>query len=188
MTPLFDRRGTVKPQSEDVLGVRGRVELALSNVDGTLFYRSGPESRADTGHISHFDNIEWVGGGTHGKPATLPQGRKDDAGKLDMTLLDDMPRALKAVVQVMQWAIEDKKPVPYERGSWLGVGVERYRAAAARHRRDAAEQASAPNSPVQRVARKERDKETELLHLAHETVSNLFALELTLRELENERG
>lgn len=118
----------------------------------------------------------------------LPQGRKDDAGKLDMTLLDDMPRALKAVVQVMQWAIEDKKPVPYERSSWLGVGVERYRAAAARHRRDAAEQASAPDKGQKALARFQRDKETELLHLAHETVSNLFALELTLRELENERG
>lgn len=111
-------------------------------------------------------------------------GRKDDNGKLDMTLLDDMPRAIKAVVEVMQWAITDKKPVPYERGSWLGVHPDRYRAAILRHWRDGAEQAHKSQVP----AREQRDKETELLHLAHIATSALMALENTLRELEAQRG
>lgn len=104
-------------------------------------------------------------------------GRKDDTGKLDMNLLDDMPRALKAVVQVMQWAIVDKKPVPYERGSWLGVHADRYRAAVKRHDRDACEQAT-PEVP----ARFQLDKETNLMHLAHIATSALMALENALRE------
>lgn len=118
------------------------------------------------------------------QPATakVPTGRKDDTGKLDMNLLDDMPRALKAVVQVMQWAVEDKKPVPYDRGSWLGVQPDRYRAAIQRHHREANEQSS--QMATLDYARFQKDKETNLLHLAHEATSALMALELTLRELE----
>lgn len=108
-------------------------------------------------------------------------GRKDDSGKLDMTLLDDMPRAVAAIVEVMQWAITDKKPKPYDRGSWLGVHADRYRAAVQRHNRDAAEQASVSNKP----ARFERDKETNLLHLSHIACSAMMALENALREMEN---
>ena len=109
-------------------------------------------------------------------------GRKDDSGKLDMTLLDDMPRAVAAIVGVMQWAITKKKPTPYIRGSWLGVHADRYRAAIQRHMRDAAQQASVSKQPV----RFERDKETELLHLAHVACSAMMALENALRELEQE--
>lgn len=108
-----------------------------------------------------------------------PAGRKDDSGKLDMTLLDDMPRALAAVVEVMQWAVEKKKPVPYERGSWLGVHADRYRAAMKRHDRDACQQTLKYGQ-----ARFERDKETKLLHLAHIATSALMALENTIREME----
>ena len=108
------------------------------------------------------------------------KGRKDDEGKLDMTLLDDMPRAIAAVVEVMQWAVTKKKPIPYERGSWLGVHADRYRAAQHRHRNGAALQASISGG----AARFERDKETNLLHLAHEACSALMALENTLREME----
>lgn len=110
-----------------------------------------------------------------------PAARKDDRGKLDMNLLDDMPRALKAVVEVMQWAIVDKKPVPYGRGSWLGVHADRYRAAIKRHERSAAEQATAPDAAA---ARFQRDDETNLLHLAHAACSAMMALENTLREME----
>lgn len=106
-------------------------------------------------------------------------GRKDDTGKLDMNLLDDMPRAMRAIVQVMQWAVVDKKPVPYERGSWLGVHADRYRAAVKRHDRDACEQATA-DVP----ARFQLDKETNLLHLAHIATSAMMALENALREQE----
>ena len=111
----------------------------------------------------------------------LPTARKDDSGKLDMNLLDDMPRATKAVVEVMQWAIVDKKPVPYVRGSWLGVHADRYRAAIKRHERSAAEQATAFVP-----ARFQRDAETNLLHLAHTACSAMMALENALRELEAE--
>ena len=111
---------------------------------------------------------------------TKVDGRKDDGGKLDMTLLDDMPRAINAVVEVMQWAVTKKEPTPYERGSWLGVHAERYRAAQQRHRIASALQASISGG----AARFERDKETNLLHLAHEACSALMALENTLREME----
>ena len=113
-------------------------------------------------------------------PPTSVPGRKDDSGKLDMTLLDDMPRAINAVVEVMQWAVTKKEPTPYERGSWLGVHAERYRSAQQRHRIDAALQASISGG----AARFERDKETNMLHLAHEACSALMALENTLREME----
>jgi hypothetical protein len=109
-------------------------------------------------------------------------GRKDDSGKLDMTLLDDMPRAVASIVEVMQWAVTEKQPTPYTRGSWLGVHADRYRAAIKRHDRDAAQQASVSNKPV----RFERDKETNLLHLAHVACSAMMALENALRELEQE--
>lgn len=109
-------------------------------------------------------------------------GRKDDSGKLDMTLLDDMPRAMAAIVGVMQWAITKKKPTPYIRGSWLGVHADRYRAAIQRHNRDAAQQASVSKQPV----RFERDKETDLLHLAHVACSAMMALENALREIEKQ--
>ena len=99
-------------------------------------------------------------------------GRKDD-GKLDMTLLDDMPRALSAVVDVMQWAITDKRPTPYERGSWLNVHADRYRAAMLRHNIAACKTD---------IARFGVDDETGRLHLAHVVVSALMALEITLRE------
>lgn|SRR5512139_2037198 len=104
--------------------------------------------------------------------------RKDDSGKLDMTLLDDMPNAVRAVVEVMQWAITKKQPVPYERGSWQGVHADRYRAAIARHNRDACEQAKVTGV----AARFETDYETKLLHLAHIACSALMALENTIRE------
>ena len=110
---------------------------------------------------------------------TSVTARKDDSGKLDMNLLDDMPRALAAITEVMQWAVEKKKPTPYERGSWLGVSADRYRAAIKRHDRSACEQAT-PAVP----ARLQRDAETNLLHLAHQACSAMMALENTLRELE----
>lgn len=102
-----------------------------------------------------------------------------------MTLLDDMPRALDAVVQVMQWAITEKLPTPYERGSWQGVQADRYRAAILRHLNAANRQAK-PSDPANTASepRYEVDSETGLLHLAHAACSALMALETTLREME----
>ena len=91
-------------------------------------------------------------------PPPSVAGRKDDSGKPDMTLLDDMPRALAAVVEVMQWAITQKQPTPYERGSWLGVIPDRYRAAIGRHNNASALQASINGAP----ARFQLDEETPL--------------------------
>jgi hypothetical protein len=111
-------------------------------------------------------------------------GRKDDSGKLDMNLLDDMPRAVAALVEVMQWAITKKQPVPYERGSWQAVDADRYRAAIKRHDRSAAEQATGHcHGSTILAPRFQRDPETDLLHLAHQACSAMMALENVLREL-----
>ena len=110
-------------------------------------------------------------------------GRKDDGGKLDFTLLDDMPNALEAVVEVMQWATTKKAPKPYARGSWQGVEPDRYRAAIGRHDNGARKQAVSNGEPV----RYQRDDETQLLHLAHIATSALFALESTIRELKGKK-
>lgn len=113
-------------------------------------------------------------------PVTLPAARKDDSGKIDMTLYDDMPRALLAVAEVMQWAVTKKQPVPYVRGSWLGVEADRYRAAQLRHNVAQGQQALGSTAPP----RLQRDLETGLLHEAHKACSALMALENILRELE----
>lgn len=118
-----------------------------------------------------------------GYAGAKPAGRKDDSGKLDMTLYDDMPRALEAVCEVMQWAITKKAPTPYERSSWLGVSPERYAAAIQRHHIGAAKQAS-QGGVAHLPAKYQRDHETNLLHAAHRACSAMFALELILRELE----
>ena len=118
-------------------------------------------------------------------PPTPVPGRKDDSGKLDMTLLDGMPRALEAVVEVMQWALT-KKPIPYERSSWLGVHADRYRAAILRHNTASAKQES--TCPQSLPARFQKDDETELLHLAHMACSAMMALENTLRDIERREG
>jgi len=112
-----------------------------------------------------------------------PAGRKDDSGKLDMTLFDDMPHALEAVCEVMQWAITKKQPVPYDRGSWLGVSADRYRAAIMRHMSAANKQANEESKRPSSDRNIERDDETNLLHLAHVACSALFALELTIRDI-----
>jgi hypothetical protein len=109
-----------------------------------------------------------------------PAARKDDSGKVDMTLFDDMPRALKAVAEVMQWAITKKQPEPYVRASWLGVEADRYRAAQGRHTVAQGEQASSNGG----APRLQYDHETGLLHEAHKACSALMALENILREIE----
>ena len=104
-------------------------------------------------------------------------GRKDDSAKLDMTLvIDDLPHALEAVAEVMQWAITKKKPQPYERGSWQNVTdfQRRYRAAMIRHTLNAAK------SRIAGAA--ETDAETGLLELAHIATGALFQLEMAIRK------
>ncbi len=119
----------------------------------------------------------------HAHIATAPAGRKDDTGKLDLTLLvDDLPHALEAVAEVLQWAVTKKQPKPYERGSWQGVeGLQgRYRAAGLRHELNAAKAVLAGS-----VAHPEQaqDAETGLLELAHIATNALFRLEMAVRTI-----
>lgn len=114
-------------------------------------------------------------------------GRKDDTGKLDITLLfDDLPHALEAVTEVLQWAVTKKEPVPYDRGSWQGVTPfqPRYRAALLRHMLDSAKQHVTLGVPIEKT----RDAETQLLHLAHIATDAMFQLEMAIRELKVERS
>lgn len=109
-------------------------------------------------------------------------GRKDDTGKLDITLLfDDLPHALEAVTEVLQWATTKKEPIPYSRGSWQGVTPfqPRYRAAMLRHMIDSAKQQVTLGVPIERA----RDAETHLLHLAHVATDAMFQLEMAVREV-----
>ena len=100
-----------------------------------------------------------------------------------MTLLsDDLPHALEAVCEVLQWAIKDKGPVPYERGSWQGVPdfQRRYRGAMLRHISDGSKSAKSEGVPFERT----RDWETGKLQLAHIALDALFQLEMVLRDLK----
>lgn len=116
-------------------------------------------------------------------------GRKDDGGKLDLTLLfDDCPHALEAVAEVLQWAITKKQPVPYKRGSWQGVDdfQRRYRAAMQRHMLNAAKSNMGGNrGALVGGFEAQRDAETGLLELAHIATDAMFMLEMAIRK---ERG
>jgi hypothetical protein len=106
-------------------------------------------------------------------------GRKDDSGKLDVTLFfDDLPHAIEAVTEVLQWAITKKLPKPYERGSWQGVEdfQRRYKGAQLRHElnRSKALLGGCGVEPI--------DHETELLELAHIATDAMFRLEMAVRK------
>ena len=99
--------------------------------------------------------------------ATNSQNFKADAGKPNPLLLETgCPRALLAVTRVLDFGA-----LKYEPHSWQGVEVERYNAAARRHR-------------LARDLGEERDPESGLLHLAHEAVNLLFQLEMKCRQTE----
>lgn len=108
-------------------------------------------------------------------------GRKDDTGKLDVTLFfDDLPHAVEAVTEVLQWAVTKKQPTPYERGSWQHVTdfQRRYRGAMLRHTLNAAKTAKADRGTGFEHA---RDAETGLLELAHIATDAMFLLEKAIR-------
>jgi hypothetical protein len=108
-------------------------------------------------------------------------GRKDDSSKLDVTLFfDDLPHAIEAVTEVLQWAITKKQPVPYERGSWQGVTdfQRRYRAAMLRHTIDMAKEAKVNGLPQEQAT----DAETNLRQLAHIATDAMFMLEMAVRK------
>lgn len=96
---------------------------------------------------------------------TKPQNFKADAGKPNPLLLETgCPRALLAVTRVLDFGA-----LKYEAHSWQGIEVERYNAAARRHR-------------LARDLGEERDSESGLLHMAHEAANLLFQLEMKCRE------
>jgi hypothetical protein len=119
-------------------------------------------------------------------PSTQPAGRKDDSGKLDVTLFfDDLPHAIEGVTQVLQWAITKKQPVPYERGSWQFVEdfQRRYRGAMLRHTLNAAKTGMELDTDGKPFGVTNTfDQETGLLELAHIATDAMFMLEMALRK------
>jgi hypothetical protein len=108
-----------------------------------------------------------------GKGVYMNVGRKDDSAKVDVTLLfDDCPDALRAVAEVLDWAVTRKLPVPYKRGSWKYVESSRYRAARGRH------------SLAMGGDDTKADPETGLLELAHIATNALLELQLVLAKRE----
>lgn len=103
-------------------------------------------------------------------------GRKDDSGKVQLDLMEDLARAYKAVGEVLTWAVTKKQPQPYERGSWLNVSDFHNRYTGARNRH---------NTSVAINGRFATDPETGLLELAHSATNAMFLLEKALRDLES---
>lgn len=123
--------------------------------------------------------------------ATMQQtqivGRKDDGGKLDVTLFfDDLPHAIEAVTEVLQWAVTKKQPTPYERGSWQAVDdfSRRYRGALLRHQLNRAKAFKADLGHAGNTAtgKEPVDAETGLLELAHIATDAMFLLEMAVRK------
>ena len=91
-------------------------------------------------------------------------GRKDDKDKMHYSLLvEGMPRALSRVVEVLEHGA-----IKYEAHNWRKVdnGIERYKEAFYRH--------------VMNIdgGLLSRDKDSQLLHLAHIACNALFLMEL----------
>jgi len=92
------------------------------------------------------------------------QSQKFDAGKSDPLLIEvDLVLALEAVNAVLDYG----KSKYGQRGGWKGVELERYDAAARRHRRA-------------RDKGEDTDDESGLPHIAHEVCNLLFQLQTAL--------
>jgi hypothetical protein len=96
-------------------------------------------------------------------------GSKLDAGKTEMSLIfEGFPRALLEVGKVATFGASK-----YTRGGWQGVadGIYRYKNAAGRHY-------------MYRLLEGDLDKDSGLLHEAHELWNHLASFELKLRGRE----
>ena len=92
------------------------------------------------------------------------QRAKADAGKSDPLLLEaDMPRALAIINRVLDYGL-----IKYERKAWLQVAKERWDAACGRHRRS-------------RYLGEDFDRESGLLHMAHEAAGLIIQIELFVK-------
>ncbi len=85
---------------------------------------------------------------------------------------EDLAEALENLNAVLEYGVAKYG----KRGGWKAVAIERYRSANARHRRE-----------VMKHGLLDCDAETGLLHLAHETVNNLFVLQMTLAGLSKSK-
>lgn len=114
-----------------------------------------------------------------------PAGRKDDSGKLDVTLFfNDLPHAIEGVTEVLQWAITKKQPVPYERGSWQFVSdfQRRYQGASLRHELNRAK--GKISGAADGIDGEPCDAETGLMELAHIATDAMFRLEMAVRKFK----
>lgn len=95
------------------------------------------------------------------------QFNKADGGKPNPLLIEqDMARALLMVNRVLDYGA-----AKYARSSWKKVEMERYDAAARRHR-------------IYRDLGETHDDESGLRHLAHEACNILFQLETEMSKLD----
>jgi hypothetical protein len=93
---------------------------------------------------------------------------KNDQEKANIAILFDVPLALSEVAKVMDYGAKK-----YDRKNWVLVdNQERYESASLRH------QISFHNGEY-------LDEESGLQHLAHSICSQLFLLEIKLREKKN---
>lgn len=108
------------------------------------------------------------------------KGAKLDAGKIDMSLLEFLPRSLLEVLRVMSYG--QKK---YTRGGFLDVpdGYNRYTAAMFRHYFEAAKGNKYDDDPWYDTVEGSEYK-GKVLHDAQVAVNALFRLELLLRDKE----
>lgn len=110
------------------------------------------------------------------------KGAKLDEGKIDMSLLEFLPRALSEVARVMTYG-----KIKYTRGGFLEVpdGIDRYSAAMLRHYFAGKVEGEFDQDPwydtEQGLAFKGK-----IMHDAQVAVNALFRLELILREKEDE--
>ncbi len=105
-------------------------------------------------------------------------GAKLDSGKVDMSLLEFLPRAITEVCRVMTYG-----KTKYTRGGFLDVpkGVERYSAAMLRHYFAAQEEGPYDQDPWYDTP-KGLEFKNKILHDAQVATNALFRLELLLRE------
>jgi len=95
------------------------------------------------------------------------QLQKRDAGKIDPLMYDeDLALATEAETAVLAFGKEKYG----SRGGWMAVDMDRYKGAAARHRRERMKHGIG-----------NQDAETNLLHIAHEIINLKFLLEMHIR-------
>ncbi|QPC44948.1 hypothetical protein HW532_20945 [Kaustia mangrovi] len=93
------------------------------------------------------------------------QSQKADGGKSDPVLVEvDLAHALEVMNRVLDYGKEKYG----KRAGWQQVDMPRYDSAARRHRRD-------------RDKGELRDRESNLLHMAHEATNLMFQLEMYIR-------